>query len=108
MGTPLNMALQAEMKPFKKLSMELEDSNKLFQRRMDELQAEKDNLLARMNAEMESKEVQIKERDNQIDSITKDCKNFENTKAILEIKLKELNEDLKNHEKTIAEYKSIK
>ena len=40
------------MAPIKKHSMEIEKSNANFQKRLEELQAEKDNLLARMHAEI--------------------------------------------------------
>ena len=54
------------MERYKKHSMELEESNKSFQRTMNELQAEKDNLLARMHAEMAARDDQVQKKDEQI------------------------------------------
>ena len=43
-----------------------------------------------------------------IDGLIKECDAYENTKMILQMKLKELEEAIKKHEETITEYQSNK
>ena len=55
-------------------NVELEGSNASLQKRMAELQKEMDDLSVRMRAEMAAKDAEVKNKDDQMDAMTKDYK----------------------------------
>ena len=55
-------------------NVELEGSNTSLQKRMAELQKEMDELAAHMRAQMAAKDAEVKNKDDQMDAMTKDYK----------------------------------
>ena len=55
-------------------NVELEGSNSSLQKRMAELQKEMDELAAHMRAQMAAKDAEVKNKDDQMDAMTKDYK----------------------------------
>jgi predicted RNase H-like nuclease (RuvC/YqgF family) len=55
-------------------NVELEGSNSSLQKRMAELQKEMDELAAHMRAQMAAKDAEVRNKDDQMDAMTKDYK----------------------------------
>jgi len=68
-------------------NVELEGSNTSLQKRMAELQKEMDELAAHMRAQMAAKDAEVKNKDDQMDAMTKDYKELMEIKIALDMEI---------------------
>ena len=68
-------------------NVELESSNASLQKRMTELQREMDELAAKMRAQMAQKDAEVKNKEEQMDVMTKDYKDLMEIKVALDMEI---------------------